>query len=384
MENQVIRLAQGGKTFILVPTAHVSTESADLVKKTIEEERPDSVCIELDEGRYENIQNPDRWKDTHVVQVIKDKKVALLLANLVLSSYQRNIAKKLGTKPGGEMLQAMESAEEVGAQLVLADRDIQTTFKRIWRSLGFFKKCQLAVSLLFANDEDEKVSEEDPEKLMERDNLEGVVQSLSEDFPEIAQTLLHERDQYLAYHIKHAPGDKVLAVLGAAHSLGVEKELSKDQDIAALDEIPKPSTLSKVLPWLIPLVILGLLAYGFYQSLATGTSQVKSWFIYNAGFAALFTLIGFGHPLSILTAFVAAPFTSLNPLIACGWLVGLVEASVRKPTVEDVNRVPEDITSFKTVHKNRFLKALYLVILANIGSSIGTLIAGTSIVKNLF
>lgn len=384
MEEKIIRSRVNGKEIILVPTAHVSTESADLVKKTIEEERPDSVCIELDEGRYENIQNPDRWKDTHVVQVIKDKKVALLLANLVLSSYQRNIAKKLGTKPGGEMLRAMASAEEVGAQLVLADRDIQTTFKRIWRSLGFFKKCQLAFSLLLANDEDEEVSEEDLEKLMERDNLEGVVQSLSEDFPEIAQTLLHERDQYLAYHIKHAPGDKVLAVLGAAHSLGVEKELSKDQDIAALDEIPKPSTLSKVLPWLIPLVILGLLAYGFYQSLATGTSQVKSWFIYNAGFAALFTLIGFGHPLSILTAFVAAPFTSLNPLIACGWLVGLVEASVRKPTVEDVNRVPEDITSFKTVHKNRFLKALYLVILANIGSSIGTLIAGTSIVKNLF
>ncbi len=382
MEDSLIRINYNGKDIILIPTAHVSVESAKLVKETIEKENPDSVCIELDEGRYNSLKDPEKWKNTNVIDVIKQKKVTMLIANLILSSYQKNIAKKLKTKPGQEMIQGMESAEKMGSELVLADRDIQTTFKRIWRHMGFFEKIKLTVSLIFADDEEE-VSEDELSDLIKRDNLENVINDLGKTYPQIANTLLHERDEYLAYNIKNAPGDKVVAVLGAAHTPGVEKEIFKEQDIDELNKIPEKSFGSKILPWIIPVLIVALIVYSFYTSINTGMSQLKSWIIFNSLFAALFSILSLAHPLSILTAFVVAPFTSVNPVLACGWFAGLVEATVRKPTVEDVNNIPEDIFKLKSWFKNKFLKALLVVIMANIGSTIGTIIAGTKIIQNL-
>lgn len=306
----------------------------------------------------------------------------MLIANLILSSYQKNIAKKLKTKPGQEMMQGMESAEKMGSELVLADRDIQTTFKRIWRNMGFFEKIKLTVSLIFADD-DEEVSEDDLSDLIKRDNLENVINDLGKTYPQIANTLLHERDEYLAYNIKNAPGDKVVAVLGAAHTPGVEKEIFKEQNIDKLNEIPEKSIGSKILPWIIPVLIVALIVYSFYTSINTGMNQLKSWVVFNSVFAAIFSILSLAHPLSILTAFVVAPFTSVNPVLACGWFAGLVEATVRKPTVEDVNNIPEDIFKLKSWFKNKFLKALLVVIMANIGSTIGTIIAGTKIIQNL-
>lgn len=382
MEDSLIRINYNNKEIILIPTAHVSVASAELVKETIEKEKPDSVCIELDEGRYASLKNPEAWKNTNIIDVIKQKKVTMLIANLILSSYQKRVAQKLKTNPGQEMVQGMKSADEVGAELVLADRDIQTTFKRIWRHMGFFEKIKLTVSLIFADD-DEEVSEEDLSELIQKDNLENVIDDLGKSYPQIANTLLHERDEYLAYNIKNAPGDKVVAVLGAAHTPGVKKEIFKEQDIDALNVIPEKSFGSKLLPWIIPVLIVALIVYSFYTSINTGMNQLKSWVIFNSLFAAGFTILSLGHPLSVLTALVVAPFTSVNPLLACGWFAGLVEATVRKPTVEDVNNIPEDIFKLKSWFKNKFLKALLVVIMANIGSSIGTLIAGTKIIQNL-
>lgn len=382
MKDNLIKINYNNKEIILIPTAHVSVESVELVKKTIETQKPDSVCIELDEGRYKNLLNPEAWKSTNIIDVIKQKKVAMLIANLILSSYQKNIAKKLKTKPGQEMIQGMDSANKVGAELILADRNIQTTFMRIWRKMGFFEKMKVLASLLFANDEDD-ISEEDLSNLIERNNLENVIGDLGNSYPQIAETLLHERDEYLAYNIKNAPGDKIVAVLGAAHTPGIEKEIFKEQNISELDKIPEKSFSGKIIPWIIPVLIIGLIIYSFYQSIGAGMTQIKSWFIFNSLFAAGFTALSLAHPLSILTSFIVAPFTSVNPLLACGWFAGLVEATLRKPTVEDVNKIPEDIFKLKSWLKNKFLKALLVVIMANIGSSIGTLIAGTKIVQNI-
>ncbi|MET3616435.1 pheromone shutdown-related protein TraB [Peptoniphilus olsenii] len=382
MKDNLIKINYNNKEIILIPTAHVSVESVELVKKTIETQKPDSVCIELDEGRYKNLLNPEAWKSTNIIDVIKQKKVAMLIANLILSSYQKNIAKKLKTKPGQEMIQGMDSANKVGAELILADRNIQTTFMRIWRKMGFFEKMKVLASLLFANDEDD-ISEEDLSNLIERSNLENVIGDLGNSYPQIAETLLHERDEYLAYNIKNAPGDKIVAVLGAAHTPGIEKEIFKEQNISELDKIPEKSFSGKIIPWIIPVLIIGLIIYSFYQSIGAGMTQIKSWFIFNSLFAAGFTALSLAHPLSILTSFIVAPFTSVNPLLACGWFAGLVEATLRKPTVEDVNKIPEDIFKLKSWLKNKFLKALLVVIMANIGSSIGTLIAGTKIVQNI-
>ena len=383
MKDKLIRIDYHGKEIILIPTAHVSQESAKLVRETIEEEKPDSICIELDEQRYKNLKNPDAWKNTNIIDIIKQKKVTLLIANLILSSYQKNIAKKLKTKPGQEMIEGMKASEEFGINLVLADRSIQTTFMRIWRKMGFFERIKLFFSLM-SIDDDEDVSEEDLQKLIERDNLELAIEDMGKDYPQIAATLLHERYKYLAYNIKNAPGDKVIAILGAAHTPGVEEEVFKEQNIEELNKIPPKSLAGKVIPWLIPILIVVLIGLGFKQSMNTGMAQIKSWFLFNSVLAALLTALCLPHPLSVLTAFVAAPFTSINPMLACGWFAGLVEASLKKPTVEDVNNIPEDIFSIKAWIHNKFLKALLVVILANIGSSIGTIIAGSKIIQSLF
>jgi pheromone shutdown-related protein TraB len=307
MEENITRLEYRGKEIILVATAHVSKQSAELVKTVVEAEKPDSVCVELDEGRYRNLQNPDLWKKTDVVQVIKSKKVGFLLANLILSSFQKKIAGQLDTVVGREMIQGIESAKETGAELVLADRNIQITFLRIWRKLSFWEKCKLFFMLLFSLTDDTDVSSADVNNLLKNETLESAIADVRSKFPKIGEILISERDRYLAYKIREAPGKKVVAVLGAAHVPGVKEEIYKQQDIALLNEVPPDSPVLKVLAWIIPAIILGLFIYGFTINIQTGLQQISVWVLWNSALAALFTAAAMGHPLSILTALVAAP-----------------------------------------------------------------------------
>lgn len=383
MSENVTKLKYQDKEIILIATAHVSKESAELVKQVIAEERPDSVCIELDEDRYSNIQNPKAWENTDIVKVIKSKRVGFLLANLALSSYQKKIAKKLDVPVGGEMIQSIKSAKEIGANLVLADRKIQTTFLRIWRKLSIWEKAKLLVSLIFSFDEDTEISDKDLQELLQADMLESVLIDMRKQFPKIGDILISERDQYLASKIKDAPGKKIVAVLGGAHVPGVKEEIYRTQDVDSISTIPPKSPVSKIVGWAIPAAIICLIVYAFVVNVQTGLQQLSSWILWNGTLAALFTALAFGHPLSILTSFVAAPITSLNPMLACGWFAGFVEATVKKPTVQDVMNVQTDIFSLKGFYKNRFLKTLMIVVLANIGSSIGTFVAGTDIIRNL-
>ncbi len=382
-KDNVTRLMYGDKEIILVGTAHVSKESAELVRQVIAEETPDSVCIELDEQRYDSIQNPKRWESTDIVKVVKSKKVGFLIANLILSGYQKKLAKKLGTNVGGEMLEAIASAKDVNAQLVLADRNIQTTLLRIWRELSLWEKLKLIFSLTFSFGEDTEISSEDLQELLKEDMLESAISGLRKQFPAVGQILISERDQYLAYKIKNAPGQKIVAVLGGAHVPGVKKEIFKEQDIESISVIPPKSKISKITAWIIPALITGLFVYAFIMNIQTGLNQLSAWVLWTGLLAALFTALCLGHPLSIITSFIAAPITTLHPMLACGWFAGLVEATIKKPTVQDVQNIQEDIFSLKGVLKNRFLKTLLVVIMSNIGASIGTFIAGTGIIRNL-
>jgi pheromone shutdown-related protein TraB len=383
MEDNVYKIDLEGREIILIATAHVSKESVALVKRVIEAERPDSVCVELDEGRFHAIQNPKVWEATDIIEVIKKKKVFFMLANLALSSYQKRIAAKLNITPGQEMLQGIASAEEVGATLVLADRNIQTTLFRIWRKLYFGEKIKLFFSLFMSEEEDE-ITEADLQSLLEEDMLAAAIKDIRTQFPKIGEILISERDQYLAMKIKEAPGNKVVAILGGAHVPGIKEELFKSQDQEALNFIPPPSKVFKVLEWAIPVLVGAIIIYGFMISMQTGFAQVGAWILWTGSLAAIFTAISLGHPLSILTSFVMAPMTTLNPVLACGWFTGIVEASVRKPTVQDVHQIQEDITSVKGFFKNRFLRVLLIVTMANIGSSLGTIVAGMEIIKKLF
>lgn len=382
-DNNVSRLTYQEKEILLIATAHVSKDSAELVKQVIEEERPDSVCIELDEGRYQNIINPKAWENTDLVKVIKSKKVGFLIVNLILSSYQKKMAKQLDTVVGGEMLQGIASAKEIGAELVLADRNIQTTFLRIWRKLSFWEKLKLLFALVFSYDDDTEITNQDLQDLLQQDALESVMANLKKEFPQVGQILVSERDQYLANKIKNAPGKKVVAVLGGAHVPGIKKEIYLEQDMDGISVVPPKSRISKIAGWIIPAIITGLFVYTFALNLQSGLRQLSAWVLWTGAFAALFTALSLGHPLSILTSLLAAPITTLHPLLACGWFAGLVQATIKKPTVQDVYNVQTDIYSLKGILKNRFLKTLLVIMMSNIGGTIGTIIAGTDLIRNL-
>ncbi len=383
IENNLTRLPYKNKEIILIATAHVSKESAEQVKEVIAIETPDSVCIELDKQRYDSLDKKDDWQKTDVIKVIKEKKVFLLLVNMLLSAYQRKIASNVDTQVGKEMIEAIASAKAINAKLVLADRDIQTTFMRIWRKLGLKEKLKLLYMLIFSSIEDEKIDEAKIEELKGQDMLDAALKEVYQSLPTVAEVLIDERNQYLANKIKSAHGNKIVAVLGAAHVSGVIKEIDQEQDMKELVKIPNKTLATKIKGWIIPGLIIALIIYSFINSLQMGLSQISTWILYNSTFSAIACLILFAHPLTIITAFVVAPFTSLNPLLAAGWFAGIVEAMIRKPTVADMQNVYQDITSIKGILKNRFIKILTIVILTNLFSTIATIISGYNIIERL-
>jgi len=385
VENEnITRLYLDGKEIILIGTAHVSKQSAELVKEVIETEKPDSVCVELDQQRYQSIKDGEKWKETDIFKIIKEKKATLLLMNLALSSFQKRMAKELGTNAGQEMLQGIESAKEIGANLVLADRDIQITFSRIWHNVGFWGKCKLLAEVIFSIFNDEEITEEELEKLKSQDMLNSILQEFTESFPKLKVPLIDERDQYLAQKIKEAPGDKVVAVLGAAHVPGIKEQIHKDHDLKALCERPPKSIVPKIIGWSIPLLIIALVVYTFIANPEAGIQQTFSWILWTGTLAALGTALAFGHPLAILTAFLAAPLAALHPLIAAGWFAGLVQAYFNRPNVRDFENLSEDILSVKGFWNNRVTRILLTIVFANIGTSIGTFIGGADIARLFF
>ena len=380
-EENITRLDLNGKEIILIGTAHVSKLSAAQVKEVIDREQPDSVCVELDEQRYESIRDKNKWQNMDIFKIIKEKKATLLLMNMMISSFQNRVAKQLDIKPGQEMIQGIESAKETGAELVLADRNIQTTFSRIWRNIGLSGRAKLMMSIFYSIFNKQEISEEELEKMKSQDMLNSVLEEFTKEFPRLKKPLIDERDQYLAQKIKEAPGDKVVAVLGAAHVPGITKEIYQENDLKKLSAVPKKSKAPKIIGWSIPIIILSVIAYTFYMNPAAGWQQTISWILWNGGLSALGTAIALGHPLTILTAFVAAPFSSLNPLLAAGWFAGIVQAIIRKPHVSDFESLPNDVLSVKGFWENKVTRILLIVVLANIGSSIGTFIGGADVIR---
>lgn len=377
----IIRLNLDGKEFIFIGTAHVSRNSVEQVKEVIESERPDSVCIELDEQRYQTIIDCDKWKNTDIIKIIKEKKSTLLLVNLILSSFQKRIAKQFGINAGQEMIQGIESAKTIGANLVLADRNIQTTFSRIWHGVRIWGKIRLIAGIVFSIFNTEEITEEDLEKLKSRDMLDSILNDLTASFPDLKRPLVDERDQYLAQKIKEAPGNKVVAVLGAAHIPGIKEEIYKDHDLPALSQLPPNSRVPIIIGWAIPILILTLIAYTFISNPDAGVQQSINWVLWTGSFAALGTALAFGHPLSILTAFIAAPLTTLHPLLAAGWFAGLVQAYIRRPSVREFENLSEDIFSLKGFWNNKITRILLIVTLANMGATVGTMMGGADVVR---
>ena len=383
MDVELIKIELEDKTVTIIPTAHVSKNSAEMAEKAIDEIQPDCICIELDEDRYKSISDPKRYRQTNLSQIIKDKKVAFMLVNLILGNYQRRISKQLGSTSGSEMLVGIRKAEELNANLVLADRKIQTTFKRIWSALTLKDKLKMVYLIISSLFDDEEISEEDLLKLQQQDALNAALGEVSNAFPALSEVLVTERDKYIANKIRNAPGKNVVAIMGAAHTIGVQKYIHEDYDIAPLDEIPPKKPSSKILKWIFPAIILIAIISSFSFDKEMGFKQIKTWILFNGTLSALGALLAGGHILSILVAFICAPVTSLNPLLAAGWFAGLTEAKLRNPTVEDFDRLSEDLNTVKGFWKNKVTRVLLVVILANLGSTIGTIISSLNIFSSL-
>lgn len=370
------RLNFEDKEITLVGTAHVSRESADLVAQVIEEEKPETVCIELCESRFQSLTKKKKWQDTDLLKVIKEKKAFLLLSNLMLTYFQKKIGKKLGIRPGEEVLRAITSAEAIGAHVHLADRDIRTTLSRTWRVMGFWRKIKLLAQLITSAGQIDAIQEEDIEKIKNKDVLEALLSEIGGSFPEIKRILIDERDQYLAHKIRTAPGGRIVAVVGAGHVPGIQAYWEKPVDVAALELIPPKGQLSWVFKWGIPALILGFIIFGFFVAgTSGGAHMIKWWILANAVLAGLGAAIALAHPLTVLSAVVASPMTSLNPMIAAGWVSGLVEAFLGKPKVRDFENLPEDISTLKGFWKNKITRILLVVVFTNLGSSLGTFVA---------
>jgi pheromone shutdown-related protein TraB len=368
------------KEIILVGTAHVSNNSVKEVQDVIENEEPDAVCIELDAQRFEAITKKDKWSNTDIVQIIKSKRAGFMFVNIILSNYQRKLAEQFGIESGQEMIQGIASAKECGAELVLADRNIQITFNRIWRGCSIWEKIKLIFTIMLSVIDDEEISEEELENLKTEDMLSAALSEMGSAFKGVKTYLVDERDQYLANKIKNAPGKKIVAVLGAAHIPGITKELFKEQDMEKLEVIPKKSNFGKILSWMIPILIVTLVIATFVVNPNSGWEQAKTWVLWNGILAGLGTLLAGGHILSVITAFVVAPISSLSPMLAAGWFAGIVEAHFRKPKVEDFESLPKDLGSFKGLWRNKVTKVLMVVVFANLGSVIGTWLGGINII----
>jgi len=367
---------------ILIGTAHISKESVDEVKQVIEEFKPDIVAVELCKRRYDAITKKDQWENTPVTNLIKSNNAYLLLAQTFLGSIQRKLGKEYGVEPGSEMIAAMDVAKEKKLQVALIDRDISVTLKRAWRRMGFREKFRLIWEFLKAivGFEEEEIEELDLKKLMDQDVISSLMEEFGEIAPSVSDVLIHERDKYIAKKIlDESKKGRVVAVVGAGHLQGIKKHLEEqdlDVDLEALEYVPeKRFSILKAIGYMIPILFAGLIIYIYlYGGWGQALEALKWWILINGSLSALGALIARAHPLSILTAFIAAPITSLNPAIAAGWVAGYVEFKIRKPMIRDFKALSK-IDSLRDFWNNRVIRLLMVVALANLGSMIGTFIA---------
>jgi pheromone shutdown-related protein TraB len=385
-DSDVYVLTLHGKTVILVGTAHVSQESVDLVKLVIEQEHPDGVCVELDTKRFEAISHPNRWESLDLKEIIRKQQLSTLMVNLVLASFQKRLGDKLGVIPGTEMLEAIRMAEKHDIPVTLGDRDVRVTMRRAWRNTPFWRKSMLLSSLLLGVFDTTEVSEDEIRNLKKQDVLSEMMKELGEEVPTLKTVLIDERDRYLAKKIMDARGSRIVAVVGAGHVEGIRRTLQSQEPIVLeeLDYIPPVSPAWKFAGWSLPVLIVGSIVFiGWEKGLSAAGENALFWILANGIPSGIGGLLAMAHPLTT-AAFLAAPFTSLTPVIGVGYVTALVQAYLQPPLVREFQTVAEDIAILGNWWKSRLLRVFLAFLLPTIGSIVGTWVGGTRIVSNLF
>ena len=390
MSNTQKVLTLDGRTITLIGTAHISQDSINEVTEAIKTQKPDCVAIELDQKRCDSIKNPDSWRQLDIIKVLKRGEGFLLLANLVLASFQKRMGQNVGVRPGDEMVAAMKVAEELNIPTTMVDRPIQTTLRRAWAKNSLWGKCKLLSAMISSAFTSEKISSEEIEELKNNSEMDSMMKELSDYMPTVKEVLIDERDKYLASHIWESEGSNIIAVLGAGHLPGVQAYLEKiaagqeSTDTTEIANIPNKTLGAKIKGWIIPAIIVILIGMGFYfGGKNKGTELVLSWVLWNGALSAIGSIIAAAHPLTILVSFIGAPITSLCPFVGVGFLTGITQAFICKPKVKDIEDLSTDAGSLKGFYKNRVLKVLLVFILSSLGSSIGTFVSGADIISKL-
>lgn len=384
--DDVTTLHVGEKTILLIGTAHISQQSADLVGQIIEAENPDAVCIELDEKRYAALSKKQRWENLDLKQVVKKKQLSTLMVNLILSSYQKKLGGQMGVMPGTELLTAAKAAEKLAIPIELCDRSIRVTLRRAWHATSFLKKSYLLSTLLASLFDKTELDEDKLTELRKKDVLSELMEELGQTFPDTKRALIDERDIFMAEKIKDVIGNRIVAVVGAGHVAGIEKIIQEDNShiMEEINTIPPVSKIWKFIGWSIPLlIILSILLIGLKQGAGEASANALYWILANGIPSSIGALLAFAHPVTIFSAFAAAPITSLTPVIGAGYVCAFVQIMTKPPVVKEFESVGDDISSLTGWWKNKLLRVFLVFILTGIGSSIGTWVGGYRIVSNL-
>jgi pheromone shutdown-related protein TraB len=398
-DEPVISLTLGDAKVTLLGTAHVSKKSADTVAQMIDTGHYDGVAIELCDNRYKTLSDPDSLAKMDLFKVVKEGKAPMVMASLALGAFQQRLADQFGIEPGAEMRTAMQKTDEHKIPLHLIDREVGTTLKRVYRAVPWWQRMGIFSGLIASAISREEIEEKDIERLKEGDMLESTFQEFAQQNPNLYVPLIDERDEVMANHIyttlQAGKTEHLLAIVGAGHLQGIEKNLLRlqqekpttiqtEERLAELSLAPPKSRLWKWLPWLIVAIILSGFALGFSRSSDLGWELVRDWVLINGGLSSLGALLATAHPLTVISAFVAAPLTSLNPTVGAGMVTGAIEAMLRRPQVEDFSKLKHDTTHWSGWWKNRVSKVLLVFFFCTLGSAIGTYVAGFRIFDKLF
>ncbi len=376
-----------GKEFFIIGTAHISQNSADLVREVISNEKPDVVCVELDKQRFKALSEKKKWEELNLKQLIKEKQLSTLLINILLASYQKKLGEKLGVKPGVELLEATKVAKEFDIPIELIDRDVRITLKRAWNSMGFWQKMKLMTVGLASVFEEEEISEEKLNEIKQKDVLNEMMAELGKQMPVLKEVLIDERDSYLMQKMKEVNAVKIVAVVGAGHVNGIVEALesNREQVIEEIEIIPPPSKMVKIIGYGVPTIIIASLIYiGYTKGADVAGDNAIFWILANGIPSALGTAFALAHPFTIISAFLAAPITSLTPVIGAGYVAAFVQVYFQPPKVKEFESVTEDVSNWKMWWQNKLLKVLLVFILSGLGSAIGTYVGAYKIITDLF
>lgn len=401
-------LDYAGNSITVLGTAHVSRASADKVKELLVTGDYATVAVELCPNRYTGLVNPETMANMDLFKVIKEGKTFMVMASLALGAYQQRIAEEFGIEPGAEMRMAINQAKELNYEVILIDRDIGTTLKRVYASVPWWKKMMIFSGLIASVVSREDVSEEEIERLKEGDILETTFAQFAEQEKDLFGPLIDERDQYMAARLEEAVLEhnhqNILAVVGAGHLKGIKSYIQQTQQIQTkgssdsknsselqrvkelikqLEHIPQKTNWLKYFPWLIVALILFGFTLGFQKSSNLGWQMVMDWVFINGGLSALGALIATAHPITILVAFMAAPLTSLNPMIGAGMVTAATEIWIRKPNVGDFSKLRKDATNIRGWWKNKVARTFLVFFFSTMGSAVGTYVAGFRIFESL-